>query len=250
VKAAWAIRIKASDLNRLAPFRLDPQIEIWPADPDQTPTEYWLRGSSTESVTEQSLRQIPAIARYSVNAENLATPLGHRVPELRLPEPESSRWAKLSLWWQLHAQPASLSGQSPPRTAIRIAPATTERPVSGILTDAETWQTFAATHPAHRLAKLKFAADLGGQVFVIGTPTPPIRGQHYTIEDGIALPAGSAIEPAVAMGTLAELLSLPKGAIALFSADATYQRIDAAQFTQATRSAARLTALNSLTRDL
>ena len=81
VNAVWAIRIHASDLPRLAPFRLDPNIQIWPADPDQSPAEYWLRGSSSESTTEQSLRQVPAIARYHINSENLATPLGHRLPE-------------------------------------------------------------------------------------------------------------------------------------------------------------------------
>ena len=252
MRAVWAIRIKASDLPRLAPFRLDPNIEIWPADPDQDPSEYWLRGSSEETTTASQLRLVPAIARYHVNADNLATPLGNRVPELRLPEPDSPRWANLARWWQLHAQPAALEGELPGRVNLRIVPAPSERPASGILTDTESWQDFASTFPAHRLARLRFAADIGGRVFVIGTPIPPLRGEHFSIEHGIALPAGCAIDPPIDAPSVARLLSLPPGAIALFSrdSDARYQRIDAAQFTQGTRSAARLTALNATTRDL
>lgn len=248
--ATWAIRICASDLPRLAPFRLDSEIEIWPADRDQSPDEYWLRGKSSQATDEPHLRQVPALARYHIAPDGLATPLGNRVPELRLPEPDSKRWAPLHQWWQLRAQPAALGGELTQRVPLEIVPADSEQPSAAILTDTESWQRYASTHPAHRLAPLKFAADIQGRVLVVGTPLPPIRGQHYTIRAGIALPAGCAIEPAVAPAALARSLKLSAGSIALFSRDASYQRIDAAQFTNATRSAARLTALHATTRDL
>lgn len=239
----WAIRIQPGDLPRLAPLRLRSDVRLWPADAEE-PRSYWLRGDDPAEgeSAEAMLRRFPALARYRVAPDGLATPFGCVVPECSVPDLRSPQWANFGDWWQPRVQPAALSAEPPPAVAIRLVPAQAERPAGAVLLGASAWARFAAGCPAHRLDRLRFAADCTGRALVVGMPLPAVRGDYFVVEDRVALPAGWQLEPAIPCALLAERLGLRRGDIALISPDGTCERIAAEQFVVASRSAARLTA--------
>ena len=81
------------------------------------------------------------------------------------------------------------------------------------------------------------AAD--GGVIVRGTPLPPIPGTQWTLDDGIATPAGLTWSPPVDAATLQQVLGLAAGEIALLRPDGTFDRLAADHWVRASRSAIR-----------
>jgi hypothetical protein len=79
-------------------------------------------------------------------------------------------------------------------------------------------------------------------VVVRGMPLPPIAGRRYFEREGIAVPCGFRIEPAIDPPILHAILRTAPADLVIFAEDGTYQRVNAADFVAATRSAARATA--------
>jgi hypothetical protein len=95
--------------------------------------------------------------------------------------------------------------------------------------------------PAVRLERLLFATD-GTRAVIWGDPLPPLPGDRYVERSGIAALCGFEWRPAIDPPSLRRLLALEDGDLALLSSDGAWQRVCAASFVRARRSAIRFTA--------
>jgi len=80
------------------------------------------------------------------------------------------------------------------------------------------------------------------RVIIRGTPLPPIAGRRYFERDGIALPCGFELQPAVDATVLQALLQTSAADLVIFDEDGSCQRVNAEDFVAASRSAVRATA--------
>jgi hypothetical protein len=196
----------------------------------------WLRGEELGDELDLELRKVAGARRHTVDGEGRFTEVGHRIPAGTLP---NDGWSLLSAWLAPGPQPAALAGDVPQRVVLRVERAGVERPASVLMTDAEAWAAYAGRAPAARLRPLTFAACADGRVVVRGAPLPPVPGRRYAEREGVAVPCGYAWSPPVEPAVVRQVLRLGAGDLALFAEDGTYERVDAAHFTRATRAAAR-----------
>ena len=104
----------------------------------------------------------------------------------------------------------------------------------------DEWAGYAATAPETRLSKLTFAAS--DEVALIrGLPLPPIPGQTWIEENGIALPSGFRLDPPVSPDVLRNALEVTGGDLVLFYPDGEIDRIALENFVPASRVSVRKT---------
>ena len=228
----WAIRLPASVRPLAGPLRLEPDVDACLAE-----GVVWLRGPALSDELAMQLRKLAADGIFEVAADGTLTRPETILPAGQLPQ---TGWQSLSRFLSPVPQPTAPGGQLLDPTALRIERSQVETPASLLLTRVESWAAYAIDAPAVRLAPLKTAACDDGRVVVLGTPLPPIRGTRYVVDQGIAVACGWQIVPAVDSAVLCELLRLRDGDVALFRADGSYERIESASFTRATRGGARL----------
>jgi hypothetical protein len=113
---------------------------------------------------------------------------------------------------------------------------------SVLLTTIDRWNDYAIRAPQVRLDRWQFAADEGGRVVIRGQPLPPLAGQRWVEQDGIAVPAGWWWSPPVEATIVRLVLGLEADDFALWQLDGTWERIGAARFVRASRTAVRATA--------
>jgi hypothetical protein len=229
----WAVLLPPSAALAAGALRLRTDIEVRAHG-----QELWLRGPDLTDDLDRALRKLPGAERFTVGADQRLIPLGARVPTATLPD---HGWRPLSAWLVPVPQPAALAGELSGRVELRLVRTDRERTASGLVTTLVDWVAYATTAPAIRLRPLRFAAAADDRVLVWGTPLPPIPGRRYVEAEGLALPAGYEWSPPVEPAVLRTLLGTQDGELALFDEEGSYERIDAGQFAQATRSAARAT---------
>lgn len=184
------------------------------------------------------LRKLAADGILDVSPDGTLARPGAILPEGQLPQGD---WQPLNQWLVPAPQPAALGGEFPGRVALRLERAGEESPATLLQTSIERWAAYAGGAPAVRLAPLTIAACADGRVIVRGTPLPPVRGDRFTVDQGIAIPCGFRVVPRVDAAVLKDLLGLAERDLALFRADGSHERIDSASFARATRGGARMT---------
>jgi hypothetical protein len=201
----------------------------------ETDAGLWLRGPRLDESLDQQLRLIPGGRRYAVAegrqliAEGNLVPLGH-VPE--------GPWALLSEWLQVSLPAAAATSSLPCEPiALTLVPAHVEREPALLETTLAQLAAYVATAPQWRIDRWTFAATSDGRAIVRGTPLPPIPGTQWTLDEGIAAPAGLAWSPPVDAAVVRQMLSLAEGEIALVRPSAACDRIAADHWVRASRSA-------------
>jgi hypothetical protein len=235
VTFTWAVRLPAARAAALGALRLADGVRVLPA-----PGELWLGGDDCDDALGLKLAALPEALRFGVLPDGQLVRPGERVPSGNLPHGE---WQALRQWLKVAAPVASLAGEPPPPTAIRLVRGGAAREPNVLVAAGQRWLDYATSAPRVRLQRWSFALDGSGgglRVVVRGAPLPPIPGQALVEACGVAVPAGYTWDPPLDAEVLRDALQLAGGDLALLFADGTHERIAAEQFVQATRSAVRL----------
>lgn len=204
--------------------------------------DLWLRGDALTDAIDLELRKLPGAQRYRIDtfeSDDVLLPLGKLLPDRFLPE---DGWTPIEAFFQPVAGRAALPGVLVDRLPLTLVRSVRPAEANILLTTVSAWTGWAIEAPQVRLRRLSFAASSDGDVVVRGSPLPPIPGQWFVEDQGIAVPAGLAIRPAVDAATLRTLWSSTPADLILARDDRPWTRIAAEHFVAASRSAARATA--------
>lgn len=200
--------------------------------------QLWVRGLPATSELALVLRQLPAVASYSLNAQNQLFPVSSLTPTGLLP---AVRWQPIQDFIPLEIPVAALPGQLPALHRWQLVPATHAPAGSALLTTLPAWKAYADTAPEIRLQQLRFAVSAGNQVLVLGTPLPAMPGQELWQRENLLLPAGLDFETPLLASLLARKLNPHHDALLLFAPNGAWERVEKRFLLPASRSAVRLT---------
>lgn len=231
----WAVRLDQAEAAVAARLRQIPRVEVYV---EGTGGAVWLRGPLDDALAEQ-IHALPAGERFQVLDDGQLIPWGGRVPHGTLP---AENWGPLSGWFEPHLPLAALPGSLAASAKLELARDETEREPSLLTLDIPEWLAYVASAPQVRLDRWMFAVNSQGRVLVRGTPLPPLPGQRLVEEGGIVVPAGSWWSPPVDAAVLRRWFELAEGDLALLGHDGAWEKIEAGDFTRATRGAIRSTA--------
>lgn len=241
VAAGLLASIPNSVGEHLATLRRWPGIEVCEQG-DRT----WLRVSSaranaTDDALNRALRSLLGCQLFEPLEDGQLLPVGKSLPSGYVPE---GPWQAIVSWLQLSLPTKQLAGRLSDLPAERVALRLVRSPASHraklLRTSLAEWARYAASAPRVRLERFTFAA-CADRAIVTGDPLPPIRGEWFHAEHGVAAPIGFTWRPAVDAIVVRQMLSLAEGDIGLLHPEGTHQVIRGDSFVGATRSAARLT---------
>jgi hypothetical protein len=197
-----------------------------------------VRGEQIDAALDLELRKLASAERFTVNADDVLTPLGQRIPSGKL---ASDGWVAVSAWATLSPQAAALPAKLEARVALRVVRSNEPAAANVLIASRAAFVAWAVDAPAVRLRPLSFAASRDGRVLVRGEPLPPIPGKRFVERDGVATPAGFVLWPALDAPAVQALLGIAAGDVALFDEEASWEQISAGDFVAATRTAVRAT---------
>ena len=230
----WAICLGKADLSAAGRLRQVAGIEVC-----EGPDQVWLRGPALDEKLHRRLAAIPGGQRFYVLADGQLQPVASRLPKGRLP---GGPWTPLPKWLALGLPPATLAGRSAERAPMVLVRSAHAETASVLLTTIDRWEAYATGAAQVRLDRWQFALADDGRVVVRGEPLPPLPGQRWVDREGIAVPAGWHWSPPVEAAIVRAVFALEPGDFVLWQSDGTWQRIRAADFTPAGRSAVRASA--------
>lgn len=231
MKWAWAAKLDAALAPAAAALRMRPGIEVC-----ESGGAVWLRGREADEALELELRRLPGAERFEVVEGGRVRAVGKRVPCGRLPE---AGWGPVAAWAVPGPQPAARAAALTQRVNVRIVRAAEEAPANLLRLPMEVFAAWAEGASTARLRPLAFAVSGSGEALVRGVPPPSLPGRRYAEREGIALPCGWTWEPAVPPAVLRARVELAAGDLALFEEDGGWEKVPAAAFVRATRSAVR-----------
>lgn len=231
-RAAWAVRLRRRDLAAAGRLR---QYEDWALR--LTGDTAWLAGPPLSREQADELAKVPCQARFRVDRQQRLVPEQGQVPVDRLP---ASGWHPLPSSLPPSLPPAALPAQLPQPQAIRMVCSAVEQPPAALVSDLESWQTFAEQAAAIRLRHLQFAVAADSRVLIVGEPLPPLPGTTCWRTGRLLLPAGWDLQYPAMAPVLPDLLGLGRQDLALFHHDASWEAIDRDNLITATRAGIRL----------
>lgn len=239
----WALVLDMEHAAALGPLRREPGLEAALVE-----GRLWLRGQTTSDSLATRLRQLPARARYTVQADQALLLEGALVPQGYLPQ---GKWLPLEHWFPVTVPTVVESRVDPIEPVmLRLARDTTLRQPNLLLTTLKIWADYAASAPQFRLQHWSFAANQRGQVLIRGVPLPPLPGRQLIETEHVAVDAGWTWFPGVEPLVLRRKLQLASGDLLLMQLgeadDSVIEVIPAEAFVKATRSAVRLTAAEAV----
>jgi hypothetical protein len=230
----WAVCLGMNDVASVGQLRPIAGIEVC-VQPDRV----WLRGPGLDAKLHRRLAAMPGAQRFYVLPDAQLQPVASRLPASWLP---GGAWVPLKQWLVLGLPTASLAGQLDGQVSMTLVPSAHPETASVLLTTMDRWGAYSAEAPQLRLDCWKFAVADDGRVIVRGEPLPPLPGQRCVESEGIAVPAGWQWSPPLEGAIVRAVFRLEPGDFALWNTDGTWQRIRAADFMPASRSAVRASA--------
>lgn len=226
----WAATMPLGEASSVASLRRHPGIEVC-----EVLENLWLRGAELSEVLEVALRSLP-VMQYSVLSDGQLRRIDQRVPKGWLPH---GPWQPLTAWMRLDLQSAAFPAQLPVPVRLQLERTQTVQEPNALVTEAGHWLAYATTASEIRFKPLRFAMAEDGRVLIHGRPVPPIPGQRCVESQGVCLPCGYGLVPAVEPTIVRRLLNAPTEQIVLFRSDGSLERLDAESFVAASRSAVR-----------
>jgi hypothetical protein len=230
----WIVRLGCDEVGPLARLRNIAGLRV-----AETNDALWLRAGAGDEPLERLLAGLGG-ERFVLIEQAQLVPWGLRVPSERLPP---LTWQPLADWASVRLPVAALAAQVSLRQPLRLVRGGQEQPPTALLVEWRRWQSYATTAAEVRLRSLVFALSSDNRALIWGTPLPPIPGQQFAIEGGIAAPCGWSLTPAVGSNVVRKVLNLAEGDLALFAIDGTFERIAGENLVKASRSAVRASAL-------
>lgn len=229
-----AVRLPKDKAAQLGPLRTLGGLEV-----HETDKEIWLRVRETSEEIQTALKSLPAATAFRVLDDGQLCQWGNLVPHGFLP---AGPWESLSQWMTVKLPSAALAGRLTNRIPLQLVRDSQPRDANLLLTSLNDWLAYGRTAPQVRLDRWQFAVSVENEVLIRGTPLPPIPGQQFIEEHGIAIPCGWHWSPAVDGEVLAQAFALSDCTLLLWRAEGSIERIAREQFVRATRSAIRLSA--------
>lgn len=199
----------------------------------------WLCGPQWNDSLDRTFRSIMGCERFVVTAQSVIVPAGKCLSCGELPK---TVWTSLSKWIALSVPPRKFVASRPAPTKLSLVRISEEREAGLLKTTLGAWTRYAVRAPQARLKRWTFAVSADQSCLIQGVPLPPLPGVRYTLDDGVAVPAGWTWSPALDAAVLRSWLGLERGELALLAPDGTCEQLPPEAFVAATRSAARLTA--------
>jgi hypothetical protein len=227
----WAICLGKADLAAVG--------RLWQVagtDVCELPDQIWLRGPALDEKLHRRLAAMPAARRFHVLPDGQLQAVTSHVPKGWLPK---GPWIPLRQWLALRLPTAGLTGRSDRSVPMILVRSTRPENASVLLTTIDCWATYAVEAPQVRLKRWRFAVADDGRVIIWGQPLPPLCGERWVDHNGVAVPAGWCWSPPVEASIVGAVFGLQPGDLALWQTDGTWQRISAADFVPAGRSAVR-----------
>src|SRR5690606_24019845 len=137
-----------------------------------------------------------------------------RLPAGRLPP---GRWTPLAAWLRPRAQAAAPAALSTTRATLTLRRAPDPGLAPTVLrVDAGAFARWARGAPQVRLARLEVAARADRpEVIARGDPLPPLPGERFVVREGVGVPVGWAVAPALDPATLRAVLGVDDDDLAL-----------------------------------
>ncbi|HVJ67259.1 MAG TPA: hypothetical protein VM510_04705 [Caulifigura sp.] len=230
--ARWAAFLPETSAESLAACRHIPAVQVAMSD-----SGIWLCGPDRDVLASAHVKAVPGIKLFELDDEEGLTPPGRRLSVGTLPK---LSWG--SLREQVHPRlpPAGFAGRQFQPVALTLQPSRIERDVNVLIVPGLRLLTIADTMPAVRIRNWRIAVRNNGDALVWGRALPPVDGQRFWEESGVAFPAGLAPLPEIGSPALAVQLCCRPGDLLLCSSGTAIERIRAEHFVQATRTAVRL----------
>lgn len=225
--------VDRSDVGHLSALRVVSGIELL-VDADRV----WVRGSSWNEDLERLLKLISTGDKFWIDAAGLMTRWNETVPCDRLLD---GNWRRIDEALSPELPVAGFATRHELSVAWRLLRDDEPHEASVLKTDWSTWRDYALNAPLVRLNRLTYAASSDGRALIRGVPLPPLPGQYYCEQHGIAVPAGWRLAPKVGSRTLRDIWKLNDDDFVLCEANGSYALIPDDQFVAATRSSIRLT---------
>jgi len=232
MSAPWAMRIPLDSAAAAGLLRCTAGIQALLA-----PDAFWLRGELLTEAIDDLLRRIPGdrFTRSKGGEAELLVPVGRKLPVAPLP---AGQWMALEQALVLKV-PASLTpAAAPPQVPLCLVASDAQAAPNLLLARRQHWSEWVETAPSVRLDPLAFALS-DSQAVIRGTPLPALPGTRYVEAAGVAIPCGFQVSPALDAATLAQVMGLRTGDVALMRLDASCEVLPAEVFVPASRSAVR-----------
>lgn len=202
--------------------------------------QVWLRGILDEEEVDLRIRQLPAIHRYVLSADDqLFLPQG-RTPVSYLPRME---WQTILQYLPLELPLAAYAGQSDAKLPVCLVASGKEENAVALRCKVDHLKAWAESAAEVRIQCLRMVADLDGNAWVMGHPLPAIPGISHWSCEGLLLPAGHQLEFPLLAPLIVSQNNPEKDALVVLQADGSWERIPLALFVVATRSGIRLSPL-------
>lgn len=227
--STWVGRLARDRAFVLLPLRLEKNLEV--ADDGDS---LWCIARAASKELVRKLRGC-ADEFFELQNETRLVPIGARLAVQTLPTLD---WQKLIDWFLPETPTLALPAELPSQVGLRVVRGGPVRPANLLISARPDWVRYARRAPLIRLRQWSFAVD-SDRALIRGTPLPPIPGEPFVEDQGIAVQCGCTWSPEVPAEVLARMLHLSAGELVLFHEDATYDRIPASSFTLATRTAIR-----------
>lgn len=231
MSARWILRLPQDQRAALARCRLVPGLEV--AD---EPGSIWVRGPELKEAQQQMLRAIPRADWFEIDPQDRLRQEGRRLSSGSLPQ---LTWRPIDEAIPVALPRAGFAGTPLRPAGLELVRTSDPRTPNLLLVTRDEWSRYGETAPLVRLTAWKFAADATLRILVCGLPLPPLPGQLFVEEGGIALPAGWAFSPAIPASVLHDALGLARGDIALFTPEGTWEHLAEGDFVPASRAAIR-----------
>ena len=231
--AAWVASLPRESAEWLAACRHIPALQVAESDEGT----FWICGPDRGVLNSSVLQAVPGIQLFALNDEQKLTPIGKLLSVGSLPE---LNWRSLREQVRPCLPPAGFAARQFQNARLELARSTVERDINVVIVAGDVLARLADTIPAVRLKAWRLAVRGNGEVLVWGSALPPLKGERFCEEAGVAFPAGLAPHPAISPSAIARQMGRSAGELLLWASDSRIERIAAGHFTQATRVAIRL----------
>lgn len=217
------------DLEILAPFRARQEWQLCPGTNDT----FWLRVPWAD---EEEFRNLPLLGRWHCGATGLLTRLGHKVPELALPE---RGWLKLNECLTVGVPTRGAVGMLPVAVSFALESSSEDILPTALLCHWDDFRAWADHALAPRIECLRFAKCEDDRTFVMGAPLPPVRGKGFHRSGRLWIPCGFVLPGHVWPELLEERIALGGSRLALMHPDGSHEIFAEEHFVSASRATIR-----------
>lgn len=228
------LRLAPADVSALQPLRLERGVEV-----RCEAGGIWIRLHAEAEEAARVLGGVPALERFTADADDLLRHRGGLVPRGKMP---AHGWQPLREWLAVEAPPIfAPAGTAVPRAALRLRRGGTPLPTAGLLVSISAWVAYAENAPRIRLQQLRYATSRAeGRALLFGDVLPPLPGTHFVAPGPrILVPAGFTWAPAIDAAALRSVAQARPGDFVWWREEEGLALLDEALFVPAARAGIR-----------